>query len=158
MNFHPLFLLLEIYSKPLCSFRTWTVSILSLHRQIRGLLNEKVLLRCGKKKAPSELVTFFFSLSLFPFCFWFCITYVFCFLVLSYSSLYFVLFNMFLFVYFQFCFILFFIIKIIFFKKSKKYKNNVCSVYIGTYVHWMAIKTKFSKLCIFYSLDGHLYA
>ena len=65
---------------------------------------------------------------------------------------------MFLFVYFQFCFILFFIIKIIFLKKSEKYKNNVCSVYIGTYVHWMAIETKFSKLCIFCNLDGHLYA
>ena len=26
-------------------------------------------------------------------------------------------------------------------------------VYIGTYVPWMAIETKFSKLCIFCSLD-----
>ena len=65
---------------------------------------------------------------------------------------------MFLFVYFQFYFILFFIIKIIFFEKSEKYKNSVCSVYIGTYVHWMAIETKFSKLYILCSLDGHLYA
>ena len=31
-------------------------------------------------------------------------------------------------------------------------------MYIGTYVAWMAIKTKFSKLCISCSLDEHLYA
>ena len=31
-------------------------------------------------------------------------------------------------------------------------------VYIGTCVPWMAIETKFSKLCIFCSLDEHLYA
>ena len=43
-------------------------------------------------------------------------------------------------------------------KKSKKYKNSVCFVYIGTYVPWMAIETKFSKLCILCSLDEHLYA
>ena len=45
-----------------------------------------------------------------------------------------------------------------FFEKSEKYKNNVCFVYIGTCVPWMAIETKFSKLCIFCSLDEHLYA
>ena len=31
-------------------------------------------------------------------------------------------------------------------------------MYIGTYVPWMAIKKKFSKLCISCSLDEHLYA
>ena len=41
-------------------------------------------------------------------------------------------------------------------EKLKKYKNNVCFVYIGTCVPWMAIETKFSKLCIFCSLDEHL--
>ena len=30
-------------------------------------------------------------------------------------------------------------------------------VYIGTCVPWMVIETKFSKLCIYYSLDEHLY-
>ena len=30
-------------------------------------------------------------------------------------------------------------------------------VYIGTCVPYMAIETKFSKLCIFSSLDEHLY-
>ena len=31
-------------------------------------------------------------------------------------------------------------------------------VYIGACVSWMAIETKFSKFCIFCSLDEHLYA
>ena len=67
------------------------------------------------------------------------------------------LFNMFLFVCFQFCFILFFI-KIKKKIEKKKYKNSVCFVYIGTCVPWMAIETKFSKLCIFCNLDEHLKA
>ena len=40
----------------------------------------------------------------------------------------------------------------------KKYKNNVCFVYIDTYEPWMTIETKFSKLCISCTLDEHLYA
>ena len=43
-------------------------------------------------------------------------------------------------------------------EKSEKYKNSVCFVYIGTYVPWMAIEIKFSKLCIFCNLDEYLYA
>ena len=43
-------------------------------------------------------------------------------------------------------------------EESEKFKNSVCSVYIGTCVPWMAIETKFSKLCISCSLDEHLYA
>ena len=66
---------------------------------------------------------------------------------------------MFLFVCFQFLLILFVIkIKIKRLKKSEKYKNSVCFVYIGTCVPWMAIETKFSKLCIFCNLDEYLYA
>ena len=34
----------------------------------------------------------------------------------------------------------------------------MCFVYIGTCVPWIAIETKFSKLCISCSLDEHLYA
>ena len=30
-------------------------------------------------------------------------------------------------------------------------------MYINTYVLWMAIETKFSKFCIFFSLDEYLY-
>ena len=45
-----------------------------------------------------------------------------------------------------------------FFEKSEKYKNSMCFVYIGTCVPWMAIETKFSKLCISCSLDEHLHA
>ena len=56
-----------------------------------------------------------------------------------------------------FSFVLFlFLLKKI--EKSEKYKNSVCFVYIGTCVLWMAIETKFSKLCIFCSLDEHLNA
>ena len=43
-------------------------------------------------------------------------------------------------------------------KKSEKYKNSVCYVYIGICVPWMTIEIKFSKLCISCSLDEHLYA
>ena len=43
-------------------------------------------------------------------------------------------------------------------EKQKKYKNSVCFVYIGTCIPWMAIETKFSKLCISCNLDEHLYA
>ena len=82
---------------------------------------------------------------------------MFCFLVLSQSSLCFDLVNMFLFFYFQFCFILLFI-KLKKIKKSEKYKNRVCFMYIGTCVPWMAIETKFSKFCVFCSLDEHLHA
>ena len=39
------------------------------------------------------------------------------------------------------------------FEKSEKYKNSVCFLYIDTSVPWMAIEIKFSKLCIFCSLD-----
>ena len=39
-------------------------SILSSHRQIKGLLNRKVLPRCGRKRAPSDSVTFSLSLLL----------------------------------------------------------------------------------------------
>ena len=68
----------------------------------------------------------------------------------------FTLFNMFLFVVFSFIYL--FYIKIKKLKKSEKYKNNVCFVYIGTCVLWMAIETNFSKLYIFCSLDEHLHA
>ena len=43
-------------------------------------------------------------------------------------------------------------------EKLEKYKNSVCFMYIGICVPWMAIETKFSKLCISCSLDEHLYA
>ena len=62
---------------------------------------------------------------------------------------------MFLFV-FSFVYFVFQIKKKI--EKSEKYKKSVCFVYIGTRVPWMVIETKFSKLCISYNLDEHLYA
>ena len=42
--------------------------------------------------------------------------------------------------------------------KNQKNTKTVCYVYIGNYVPWMAIETKFSKLCIVCSLDENLYA
>ena len=117
------------------------VLILSPHRRFKGLIKGKVLQGCGKKRAPSDFITFLFL----SFCFYVCITCVFYFQVLSQSSFYALL-----------CFV--FYIKII--KKWKNQKNTktVCFVYIGTCVPWMAIETKFSKLCISCNLDKYLYA
>ena len=75
----------------------------------------------------------------------------------SFFFFYFALFNMFLFDYFSVLLCLVFHI-IFFFGKLEKYKNSLCFVYIGTCVPWMAIETKFSKLCISCNLDEHLYA
>ena len=98
--------------------------------------------------------------SLFSFfsCFCVCITYVFCFHVLSQSSFY-TLFVQHVFVCFQFClFCFYFKNKKKIEKKSEKYKNSVCFVYFDTCVPWMAIETKSSKLCIIFSLDEYFYA
>ena len=69
------------------------------------------------------------------------------------------LFNMFCLFTFQFFFILFFPYKI---KKKnckiRKIQKQYVFVYSGTCVPWMAIKKKFSKLCIFFNLDEFLYA
>ena len=78
-----------------------------LHYRIKGSLNGKVLPMCGRKKALSDFVTFL-SLPFFYFLFFILlyITCVFCFLVFeSVQFLCFALVNMFLFGYFQFCFI-----------------------------------------------------
>ena len=72
------------------------------------------------------------------------------------------LFNMFLFFFFFFFFfsvLLYFVFHIkINFKKIRKIQKQCVYVYIGTCVLWLAIETKFSKFCIFCSLDDHLYA
>ena len=88
------------------------------------------------KEKGSKWFYHFFSLFMVFFC---CITYVFFFLfwVSLVLLLCFALLNMFL--------------------LFRKYKNSMCFVYIGTCVPWMAIETKFSKLCIFCDLDEHLY-
>ena len=88
-------------------------------------------------------------LSLSPFMF---MHYLFAFQFLSQSSFSLCVF-LYVFVWFSFQFLLylFFIIYIYIYicEKSKKYKKQYVFVYIGTYVPWMAIETKFSKLCIF---------
>ena len=127
--------------KALMFLSNLTVLILPPHCWFKGLIKGKVLPGCGRKMALSDSITFLFLSS----CFCVCITCVFYFQVLSQSSFYALL-----------CFG--FYIKII--KKWKNQKNTktVCFVYIGTCVPWMAIETKFSKLCISCSLDEHLYA
>ena len=84
INFNPLLLPLEIFSKPSCSFRIWTVLILPPHRQFKGLIKGKVLPGCGMKRAPSDSITFLFLSSYFCVC----ITCMFYFLVLSQSNFY----------------------------------------------------------------------
>ena len=127
-------------------------SILPPHHQIKDSSNRKVLPRCGRKKALSNLVNF----SLSPFLvFEYALLVCFAFLFWVNLVLCFALFNMFLLVCFQFCFILLFIKKN---QKSKKYKNSMCFVYIDTCAPWMAIETKFYKFCIFCTLEEHLYA
>ena len=63
---------------------------------------------------------------------------------------------MFLFVYFSV--LVYFVLIKKKLKNQEKYKNSVCYVYIGTNVPWMAIETKFFKLCIVCNLDEHPYA
>ena len=80
-----------------------------------------------------------------------CISCGFCLTILSQSSfIHCFFYHVFVCLFFSFVYFVFDI--------KKKYKNNVCFVYIGTCVLWMVIETKFSKLCISCSLDEHLYA
>ena len=156
ISFHPPLLLLEIFSNPSRSFRTWTISILPPHHQIKGLLNRKVLPRHGRKKAPSDLVTFSLSPLLV---FYYALLMCFAFLFWVSLVLWITFFNIFLFVYFS---VLFYFAfhknKIKIEKKIRKIQKQCVFVYIGTCVPWMAIETKVFKLCIFCSLDEHLYA
>ena len=98
------------------------VLILPPYCQFKGLIKRKVLTRCGMKTAPSDSITFLFLSSYFCVC----ITCVFCFQILSQSSLYTLLcLTCFCLVIFQFCFVLFFHIKI---KKKKKNQKNTKTV------------------------------
>ena len=144
ISFNPLLLLLEIFSKPLCFFWTWMVLTLPPHCWFKILLKGKTF-QGVEGKWLQVILSLLFSLRSFFFCCYCCccccsITYVFFFLfwVSLVFLLCFALLNMFL--------------------LFRKYKNSMCFVYIGTCVPWMAIETKFSKLCIFCDLDEHLYA
>ena len=118
----------------------------------QGFIKRKGSSKVWKEKCSKWFSHFFFSLPFLILSMHYLCVFVFLFWVSP--VLYFVLFNMFLFVYFQF------INKKIKKKKEKleKYKNNVCFVYIGIYVRWMVIEKTFSKLCVFCSLDERLYA
>ena len=125
ISFHPLLLLLEIISKPLCSFRTWTVLILPPHHRIKGLLNGKVLPRCGRKNVLSDSITS----SLSPLLVFVCALLV-CFVLLFWVNLVLCidlfLFNMFLFVYFSVLCYFVFHIKIKIKLKNQKNTKTVC--------------------------------
>ena len=151
-SFHPLLLLLEIFSKLSCFFQTWTVLILSPHNWIEGLLNRKVLPRCGRKRAPSDSVTFSLSQLLV-----FVFALLVCFALLFWVSLILCIYLFNLFLFFFFSVLVYFVFHIKNWKIRKIQKQCVF-VYIGTCVPWMPIETKFSKLCIFCNLDEHLYA
>ena len=128
ISFHLPLLLLEIFSKPLCSFWTWMVSILPPHHRIKDSPNGKVLQRCERKKALprcerkkalSDLVTFSLSPSLFDYALLVC----FAFLFLSQTSFYAILcltcFSLFVFSFALFCFSFFFL-------KNQKNTITVC--------------------------------
>ena len=118
ISFHPFLLPLEIFSKPSCSFQTWTVSILPPHHRFKGSLKGNVLLRCGRKRAPSDSITF---LSLFLFL---CLHYLCVFAFKFWVSLvfYFALFNMFL--------IVFSFVYFVFNKKKLKNQKNTKTMYV----------------------------
>ena len=122
-------------------------------------LDQRFIQQKGSSKVWNEKglkwFSHFFSLSLSP-SFWF--MHYLCVLLSCYwvsLVLCYVLFNMFLFVCFQFCFILFFIKKN---WKRKKIQKQCVFVYVCTCVPWMAIEIKFFELCISCSLDEHLNA
>ena len=120
---------------------------------VQGFNQRKCSSKVWKKKDSKWFYHFLLSSC-------FCLLHYLCILLLFWASLVlcFTLFNMFLFVYFLVLVYFVFSIKIKNFEKSEKCKNSVCFVYISTCVPWMAIETKFSKLCIICNLDEHLYA
>ena len=121
---------------------------------VQGFNQRKGSSRVWKEKG----FKWFYHFPLYPLVF-VCIS--FCVLLYFWVSqvLCFTLFNMILFgCFFSFALFCFTYKKNKKFEKSEKYKNSVCFVYFCTCVPWMAIETKFSKLCIICSLDEHLYA
>ena len=129
----PLLLLLEIFSKPSCSFQTWTILTLPPHHRIKGSLNEKGYSKVWKKKC-SKWFCHFFSL---PFLFLFVL--LVCFALLFYVNLVLciALFNLFLFVFFSVLLYFVFSYKIKKKIEKKKYKNRVwlCTL-ILVYLGW----------------------
>ena len=106
---------------------------------IQGFNKGKVLPRCGRKRTPSDSITFFSLLEflfLHNLCvlllFWVNLVFMLCFLLHVFICLFFS--------FALFCFSYKNLKKI---EKSEKYKNSVCYVYIGTCVPWMAIETNF---------------
>ena len=121
---------------------------------VQGFTQRKGSSKVWKKKGSKWLCHFFPLLFLF----FVCITWVFCFTILSQSSfmLCFVLTCSCLFVCFQFCFIFCFSLKKL---KNQKNTKTVCVLctLVLVYLGW-PLKQSFFKLCIVCNLDEHLYA
>ena len=127
----------------------------SLSPPVQGFTQRKGSSKVWKENGSKRFCYFFSLLFLFLFALLVCFVFLFwvsLVLCIALLNFFFCLFS------FQFWFILFFIKIKLKNWKIKKYKKSVCFVYIVTCVPWMAIETKFSKLCIFGSLDEHLYA
>ena len=123
--------------------------------QDQGFTKRKGSSKVWKEKG-SKWFSHFFYLSFFLFMHYLCVL-LSCFWVSL--GLCYALFNMCLFICFQF--LLYFVSHKKNFKKFLKSQKNiktVCFVYIDTCVPWMAFETKFSKLCISCNLDEHLNA
>ena len=155
VRFHHLWVLLEIFSRPWCSFQTWTISILPPHLWNKGSTLGKDFPpkpKFGKKKAQSDLVIF--SLSPFMFLHNLFILLSSCFLV----GLVFILC-----VFCLTCFYLFVFSFVLYKNKNKNWKirkiQKPCVFVYFWYLctldgHW----NKISKFCISCNLDEHLYA
>ena len=119
----------------------------------QGFAKQKGSSKVWKKKC-SKWFHRLFSLSPSYFCFALLV----CFALLFWVSLVLciALFNLFLFVFFSI--LVYFVFKQKKKKKTKKKQKQCVFVYISTCVPWLAIETKFAKLCIFCSLDEYLYA
>ena len=116
----------------------------------QGFAKRKGSSKVWREKGSKWFCHFFSLLFLFLFVLLVCFALLFCVnLVLCIA-----LFNFFLFVFFSI---------LDFFSYKNKNKNwkiqkQCMFVYIGTYVPWMAIETKFFKFCISCNLDKYLYA
>ena len=119
---------------------------------VQGSTQRKGSSKVWKEKG-TKWFCHFFSLPFVLF-FIFCFALLVCFALLFWVSL---VLCIALFNFFFFLFVVYFVFHIKIKIKIENYKNSVY-VYIGICLPWMAIETKFSKLCIFCNLDEHLYA
>ena len=126
IKFHHLWVFLEIFSRPSCSFWIWTVSIFPPHLRNKGVLPQN--LKCGWKKVSSDLFTL--SLPLLAY-----LVVCFAFLFLSQSNFMLcVFFLCFCLVVFSFFF--FFFLILFFIKKMKNTKTVCLYILVLVYRGW----------------------